>query len=81
MQSAGTVGTEGRVTAMNKVKRILLVAVIVLVGLVTLMLSMYQARARMESEQTMRSWQYDENDSSTWWYEGHTSGDGRASQQ
>lgn len=78
MQREGTDGTEGKVKAMSKLKTILVVAAIILIGLVNVYLGMLDAK--LDYEMILRSQNhsqskvlvYDLNDPTTWWYEGHS---------
>lgn len=81
MPSVVTVGTEGRGTAMNKIKMTVVLILIVLLGILNLYLAAldvrmdYQIMSELQEEverHQMEDWIYDELDKSTWWYEGHT---------
>lgn len=62
---------------MGRVKTVLIVILIVFMGFLNLYLEAMNKKAEYEVMKTLEEHQheqliYDEDDSTTWWYEGHT---------
>lgn len=62
---------------MERVKTVLIVILIVFMGFLNLYLEAVNKKAEYEVMKTLEEHQheqliYDEDDSTTWWYEGHT---------